>query len=77
MTKEEARKIWPTSSRTLHIPLQDFMKLPCGTPAELISALKVQLRMHGIPCEKKDMLDIRVNYFNNIIVVESYDEVPF
>jgi len=68
---------WPTSQNTLHIPLPDFMKLPCETPEALITTLKMQMRLHGIDLDGMDEIIISIDFDHNVVRVEATWSVPF
>jgi len=77
MTKEELKRQWPTSQNTLHIPLYDFMKLPCETPEALITTLKMQMRLHGVDLEHHDGLRIDIDFSGNVVRVKPEWDLPF
>ena len=68
---------WPTSQNTLHIPLYDFMKLPCETPEALITTLKMQMRLHGVDLEHHDGLRIDIDFSGNVVRVKPEWDLPF
>ena len=73
----EAKRQWPTPHNTLHIPLLDFMKLPCETPEALIATLKMQMRLHGVDLEGHDELVITIGTGMNVVKVEAGWSIPF
>ena len=69
---------WPASPNTLHIPLPDFMKLPCETPEALITTLKMQMRLHGVNLnDGKDEIIISIDFSHNVVRVEATWAAPF
>jgi len=77
MGVNEAKRQWPTSQNTLHIPLYDFMKLPCETPEALITTLKMQMRLHGVYLEGHDEFVITIDTSKNVVKVEAGWVLPF